>query len=68
MEIVDMATLYVQKEQINTNKYENWLKNFSSTWVWSTKAPDEVKDDGPVTIVRDWRIIVLNSNKSTNGK
>lgn len=61
-EFAEMATLYVQKEKIKEGKYQEWLKELSSTWVTTSKKPTQTKEEDK-TIVRDGRVIVLNSNK-----
>lgn len=59
-ELAEMATLYVNKDNLRESKYEEWLWDYASTWMWMWKKAWKVKEDN--WIVVNWRM-VLDSNK-----
>lgn len=59
-EFAEMATLYVNKENLKAEKYDEWLANYSSTGMWMGK---KATSDWKVEVVRDWRIVYLDANK-----
>lgn len=64
-ELAEMATLYVNKDNLRENKYEEWLWDYASTWLWMWKKvwPKKSWDD---FIVVDGRLVStkdLDSNK-----
>lgn len=59
-ELAEMATLYVNKDNLRESKYEEWLWDYASTGMWMWKKAWKAKED-------DWIVVngrmVLNSNK-----
>jgi hypothetical protein len=47
-----MATLYVQKDKIKAGRYEQQMKEISSSTVSNSKKSSP-KNDEPITVVRD---------------
>lgn len=60
-ELAEMATLYVNKDNLRENKYEEWLWDYASTWMWMGKKPGAGEWEKLVVI--GWKIVDLNSNK-----
>lgn len=60
-EFAEMATLYVNKENLRAEKYEEGIGNYASTWMWMGKKPSAW--DWKVEVVRNGRIVVLDTNK-----
>lgn len=59
-EFAEMATLYVNKENLKAERYEEGIGNYASTGMWMGKKPTS---DGKVPVVRDGRIVYLDANK-----
>lgn len=66
MEFAEMATLYVQKDSLKQNKFENWVKQLASTKVTTKNVDTEEETPKTTQIVRDWQLVTvtLPSNKS----
>ena len=66
IEFAEMATLYVQKDSLKQNKFENWVKQFASTKVNTKKVDTEEETPKTMEIVKDWQLVTvtLPSNKS----
>lgn len=60
-ELAEMATLYVNKDNLRENKYEEWLWDYASTWLWMGKKPGVEKKSNIVVV--DGRLVDLDSNK-----
>lgn len=58
-EFAEMATLYVNKDNMRANMYEDWLWSFASTWMWMWKKPSSQWSN---MVVRNGRLVDLNSN------
>ena len=58
-EFADMATLYVNKDSMRAEMYEQGLWNFASTWMWMWKKPSA--EQGKL-VVRNGKLISLDSN------
>ena len=60
-ELAEMATLYVNKDNLRESKYEEWLWDYASTglWMWKKAGAKKEKDD---YVVIGWKL-VLDSNK-----
>jgi hypothetical protein len=58
-EFAEMATLYVNKDSMKANMYEEGLWNFASTWMWMWKKPSTSWSN---MVVRNGRLVDLNSN------
>ena len=59
-ELAEMATLYVNKDNLRESKYEEWLWDYASTWMWMGKKAQKEKDN---LVVINGRLVDLNSNK-----
>lgn len=60
-EFAEMTTLYVNKENLRAEKYEDSIGNYASTWMWMGKKPWTW--DWKVEVVRNGRLVVLDTNK-----
>lgn len=60
-EFAEMATLYVNKENLKAERYEEGIGSYASTGMWMGKKPWAW--DWKVEVVRDWKIIYLDANK-----
>ena len=58
LEYADMATLYVQKENIKEWKYQEWLKELQSSWLSSKKVAPS-KNTWPQFVVRNGEMVEL---------
>ena len=63
IEFAEMATLYVQKDKIKAGRYEDQMKEISSSTVSNSKKSSP-KTDEPIEVVRNWQLVTLSSNKS----
>lgn len=64
VELAEMATLYVNKDNLRENKYEEWLWDYASTGLWMWKKAWTKKEDAYVVV--NGRLVKesdLNSNK-----
>ena len=59
-EFAEMATLYVNKDSLKAERYDEWLANYSSTGMWMGKKPTS---EWKVEVVRNGRIVYLDANK-----
>lgn len=59
-EFAEMATLYVSKDKIKGEKYDEWLASLWSIGLSSSKKWSKSKDDDYVVV---WGKLVLNPNK-----
>lgn len=60
-EFAEMATLYVNKDSLRAERYDEWLSSYASTWMWmGKKAPSSTGDR---LVVRDGRLVSLDDNK-----
>ena len=60
-EFAEMATLYVNKDSLRAERYDEWLSSYASTWMWmGKKAPSST---GERLVVRDGRLVSLDDNK-----
>lgn len=60
-EFAEMATLYVNKDSLKAERYDEWLSSYASTWMWmGKKAPTST---GERLVVRDGRLVSLDDNK-----
>jgi hypothetical protein len=60
-EFAEMATLYVNKDSLRAERYDEWLSSYASTWMWmGKKAPSGT---GERLVVRDGRLVSLDDNK-----
>ena len=60
-EFADMATLYVNKDSLRANRYDEWLWNYASTWMWMWRKPEST--EWKIEVVRNGKIVYLDSNK-----
>lgn len=60
-EFAEMATLYVNKENLKTERYEEGIGNYASTWMWMGRKPWAW--DWKVEVVRNGKIVILDANK-----
>lgn len=61
-EFAEMATLYVNKDSLRAERYDEWLSSYASTWMWmGKKAPASSSQDR--LVVRDGRLVSLDDNK-----
>jgi len=60
LEFAEMATLYVSKDKLKSDKYSDWLAMLSSTGITNTKKG--WKDKWPEYVVRNWRLILLSND------
>lgn len=60
-EFAEMATLYVNKESLKAERYEEGIGNYASTGMWMGRKPWAW--DWKVEVVRNGRIVVLDANK-----
>jgi hypothetical protein len=56
-----MATLYVNKENLKAERYEEGIGNYASTWMWMGRKPWAW--DWKVEVVRNGKIVILDANK-----
>ncbi len=59
-EFAEMATLYVNKENLKAEKYEEGIGSYASTWMWMGK---KATSDWKKEVVIDGRIVYLDTNK-----
>lgn len=59
-EFAEMATLYVNKDNLKSEKYEKWLSSFASNWL--NNSSKNVNVEATTTVVRNGRLVVLDSN------
>ena len=59
-EFAEMATLYVNKDTLKSERYEEWLASYSSTGMWMGKKPTS---NWRVEVVRNGKIVYLDANK-----
>lgn len=62
-ELAEMATLYVNKDNLRENKYEEWLWDYASTWIWMWKKWGSKGTQEPQPIIMWWKIVYLDPNK-----
>ena len=60
LEFAEMATLYVNKDNIKSNKYSDWLAMLWSTGINSSKKSG--KEEWPQYVVRDWKLVLLSND------
>lgn len=60
-EFAEMATLFVNKDSLKADKYDESIVNYASTWMWMGKKANA--NDWKVEVVRNWRIVLLDNNK-----
>ena len=58
-EFAEMATLYVNKDSLKSEKYDNWLAQFASTGVATSKKATAKE---PIQVVRNGKLVLLDSN------
>lgn len=61
-EFAEMATLYVNKDTIKSEKYNQWLANFASTWMSNSKKA--TAQEWSKMVVVNWRLVNLPSNNT----
>jgi len=44
-EFAKMATLYVNKDNLKSDKLQEWILNFGNTWLWTSSKPATKKND-----------------------
>ena len=59
IEFAEMATLYVNKDKLKWEKYQEWIAMLWSTWLWNSK---KASDDKPREVVRDGKLVLLSNN------
>ena len=59
-EFAEMATLYVNKDSLKSEKYEKWLSSYASTGLSNNSK--KADSEWPKTVVRNGRLVVLDSN------
>ena len=60
-EFAEMATLYVNKDSLRAERYDEWLSSYASTWLWMGKKASTWETSK--LVVRDWRLVSLDDNK-----
>lgn len=60
-EFAEMATLYVNKDSLKAERYDEWLSSYASTWMWMGKKAST--STGERLVVRDGRLVSLDDNK-----
>ena len=58
-EFAEMATLYVNRDNLKSGVLQDGLTSLWSTGVWNSKKSDKESK----TVIRNWKIVDLNSNK-----
>lgn len=61
-EFAEMATLYVNKDSLRAERYDEWLSSYASTWLWMGKKATS-DNAGERLVVRDGRLVSLDDNK-----
>ena len=61
-EFAEMATLYVNKDSLRAERYDEWLSSYASTWLWMGKKAT-ANNAGERLVVRDGRLVSLDDNK-----
>jgi hypothetical protein len=56
-----MATLYVNKDSLRAERYDEWLSSYASTWLWMGKKASSTSWDK--LVVRNGRLVSLDDNK-----
>ena len=41
-EMAKMATLYVNKDKLKSERFDEWLMNLGSTWLWKSQSVKQV--------------------------
>ena len=60
-EFAEMATLYVNKDSLRAERYDEWLSSYASTWLWMGKKASTWETSK--LVVRDWKLVSLDDNK-----
>jgi len=61
-EFADMATLYVNKETIKSERYSKWLADLASSWVSASKKWGKADEDNRV--IQNGKMVFLDSNNT----
>lgn len=60
-EFAEMATLYVNKDSLRAERYDEWLSSYASTWLWMGKKANTTGWEK--LVVRNGRLVSLDDNK-----
>lgn len=60
-EFAEMATLYVNKDSLRAERYDEWLSSYASTWLWMGKKASTTGWEK--LVVRNGRLVSLDDNK-----